>query len=271
MQAAQPTVDPVFASDVVDRYANHIYYGSGATGMALVVIDGNQRVFRSFGETRPGNNQHPQLDSVIRIASLSKLMTSEMLVKLLDQGVVKLNDPLSKYAPPGARVPDWQGKPITLVNLATHTSALPREQPGGAAHRPVFVWPTRQQRWNWLSTATLKTAPGSQAAYSNLAFDLLADALSTAAGKPYPQLFEEQITRPLGMKDTTFTPSPDQCQRLMIPEKAPARATTPWRRSAAAESTRRRGYDALDAAVPVIRFLYPQPAGRPDADADLSA
>lgn len=71
---------------MVDRYANHIYYGSGATGMALVVIDGNQRVFRSFGETRPGNNQHPQLDSVIRIASLSKLMTSEMLVKLLDRG-----------------------------------------------------------------------------------------------------------------------------------------------------------------------------------------
>lgn len=73
--------------------------------MALVVIDGNQRVFRSFGETRHGNNVHPQLDSVIRIASITKLMTSEMLVKLLDQGTVKLNDPLSKYAPPGARVP----------------------------------------------------------------------------------------------------------------------------------------------------------------------
>lgn len=55
-----------------------------------------------------------------------------MLVKLLDQGVVKLNDPLSKYAPPGARVPTYQGAPITLVNLATHTSALPREQPGRA-------------------------------------------------------------------------------------------------------------------------------------------
>lgn len=80
VQAAQPTVDPVFASDVVDRYANHIYYGSGATGMALVVIDGNQRVFRSFGETRPGNNQHPQLDSVIRIASLSK-----SLAQVLDE------------------------------------------------------------------------------------------------------------------------------------------------------------------------------------------
>jgi len=132
---------------------------------------------------------------------------------------VRLDDPLSKDAPPGARVPTYQGAPITLVNLATHTSALPREQPGGKAQRPVFVWPTREQRWNWLATAKLKTAPGTQAAYSNLAFDLLADALARAAGKPYPQLFEEQITRPLGMKDTTFTPSPDQCKRLMVAEK----------------------------------------------------
>ncbi|ALB61856.1 Penicillin-binding protein AmpH [Cronobacter condimenti 1330] len=217
--AAQTSPDPVFASDIVDRYANHIFYGSGATGMAIVVIDGNQRVFRSFGETRPGNNVRPQLDSVIRIASLTKLMTSEMLVKMFDQGVVKLDDPLSRYAPPGARVPTYQGEPIRLVNLATHTSALPREQPGGAAIRPVFVWPTRQQRWEWLSTATLKAAPGATASYSNLAFDLLADALANAAGKPYTQLFEEQITRPLGMKDTTFTPSPDQCKRLMIAEK----------------------------------------------------
>ncbi|ELY6201776.1 D-alanyl-D-alanine-carboxypeptidase/endopeptidase AmpH [Cronobacter malonaticus] len=218
-QAAQTSPDPVFASDIVDRYANHIFYGSGATGMAIVVIDGNQRVFRSFGETRPGNNVRPQLDSVIRIASLTKLMTSEMLVKMLDQGVVKLDDPLSRYAPPGARVPTYQGEPIRLVNLATHTSALPREQPGGAAKRPVFVWPTREQRWQWLSTATLKAAPGATASYSNLAFDLLADALANAAGKPYTQLFEEQITRPLGMKDTTFTPSPDQCKRLMVAEK----------------------------------------------------
>lgn len=80
----------------------------------------------------------------------------------------------------------------------------------------------------------MKSAPGSQASYSNLAFDLLADALSTAAGKPYTQLFEEQITRPLGMKDTTFTPSPDQCRRLMVAEKVPARVTTRWQPSAAA-------------------------------------
>ena len=60
--AAQQSPDAEFASDIVDRYANHIFYGSGATGMAMVAIDGNQRVFRSFGETRPGSNVRPQLD-----------------------------------------------------------------------------------------------------------------------------------------------------------------------------------------------------------------
>ncbi|MDF7680313.1 D-alanyl-D-alanine-carboxypeptidase/endopeptidase AmpH [Enterobacteriaceae bacterium ESL0689] len=222
VEAESSLVPPEFSDSIVDRYARQIYADSAATGMALVVIDGNQRIFRSYGETRPGNNQPPQLDSVIRIASLSKLMTSEILVKMLDEGIIKADDTLSQYAPAYARVPTYQGKPITLLHLATHTSALPREQPGGAANRPVFIWPTRQQRWSWLSTASLKTAPGSQAAYSNLAFDLLADALSAAAGKPYPQLFAEKITRPLGMKDTTFTPSASQCARLMIPRQKPS-------------------------------------------------
>ncbi|ORM74369.1 D-alanyl-D-alanine-carboxypeptidase/endopeptidase AmpH [Pantoea wallisii] len=216
---AQVSPNPLLASQVVDRYAEHIFYGSGATGMALVAIDGNQRVFASFGETRPGNNVRPQQDSVIRIASLSKLMTSEVMVKMAERGQIRLDDPLSKYAPPGARVPNYNGQPIRLVNLATHTASLPREQPGGKPHRPVFVWPTKADRWQWLRGATLKATPGTQAAYSNLGFDLLGDALSKAAGMPYPALLQQLVTRPLGMKDTTFTPSPDQCQRLMIAEK----------------------------------------------------
>ncbi len=176
VHAAQPITEPEFASDIVDRYADHIFYGSGATGMALVVIDGNQRVFRSYGETRPGNNAAPRLGATRSLPPHTKKKRRERQAKMPDQGAGKVNDPLSKYAPPGARVPTYNGTPITLVNLATHTSALPREQPGGAAHRPVFVWPTREQRWKYLSTAKLKAAPGSQAAYSNLAFDLLADS-----------------------------------------------------------------------------------------------
>ncbi len=216
---AQASPDPLFASQLVDRYAEHIFYGSAATAMALVAIDGNQRVFTSFGETRPGNNVRPQKDSLIRIASLSKLMTSEVMVKLAEQGRLNLDDPLNKFAPPGTAVPTYAGQPIRLIHLATHTSGLPREQPGGKAIRPVFVWPTRAERWNWLQNARLATPPGIRAAYSNLAYDLLSDALSRAVGVPYPTLFKQMITQPLGMKDTTFTPSVDQCNRLIIPGK----------------------------------------------------
>jgi len=104
--ATTPSPDPLLASQIVDRYAEHIFYGSAATGMALVAIDGNQRVFASFGETRPGNQTRPQKDSLIRIASLSKLMTSEVMLKMAEQGRIQLEDPLAKYAPPGMRVPD---------------------------------------------------------------------------------------------------------------------------------------------------------------------
>ncbi|VTT35147.1 penicillin-binding protein AmpH [Klebsiella pneumoniae] len=222
LSQARTTPDPLLASQTVERYADNIFYNTKASGMAMVAIDANQRVFVSRGSVRPGSSQRPQKDSLIRIASLSKLMSSELMVKLAEEGRLQLNDPLSKYAPPGSHVPSYNGQPIRLINLATHTAALPREQPGGKANRAVFTWPTYSQRWAWLRSAQLKYAPGERAAYSNLGFDLLGDALGRAGGKPYPALLQEKITRPLGMKDTTFTPSPDQCARLMIPAKSPS-------------------------------------------------
>ena len=98
---AQASPDPLLASQIVDRYAEHIFYGSGAVGMALVAIDGNQRVFASFGETRPGNNTRPQENSVIRIASLSKLMTSEVMVKMADPVNLSLTHRYMKTSPYG--------------------------------------------------------------------------------------------------------------------------------------------------------------------------
>lgn len=68
----------------------------------------------------------------------------------------------------------------------------------------------------------------------------VSDALATASGKPYTQLFEEKITRPLGMKDTTFTPSPDQCKRLMVQRKAQAPVIIRWQPLAAAGSILRQ-------------------------------
>lgn len=203
-------------SQIVDKHARYIFYGSEAIGMAMVVVDDNQQLFRSFGETQPGSGIVPHENSLIRIASLTKLMTSEVLVKLVKQGTVKFNDPLRQYAPGNASVPYYHfSKPITLLNLATHTSGLPREQPGGAPHRAVFTWPNRAERWKWLQTAKIKVPPSVYASYSNLGFDLLSDALSNAAHTSYPQLFRKFVTQPNRMVDTTYTPTVAQCARLM--------------------------------------------------------
>ncbi|CDG20035.1 Penicillin-binding protein AmpH [Xenorhabdus poinarii G6] len=201
---------------LVDQYSQSIFDEGDPSGMAMVVIDNNHVIHRSFGETYPGSGVKPRQDSLIRIASITKLMTSEVMIKLAEKEHLKITDPLQKYSHYGVQIPDYSAsQPIRLYHLASHTSGLPREQPGGKWGRPVFIWPTQTNRWVWLKTARLDVAPGTTASYSNLAYDLLADALAKAAGKPYIHLLQEEITRPYQMNDTTLTPSQSQCARLM--------------------------------------------------------
>jgi serine-type D-Ala-D-Ala carboxypeptidase/endopeptidase len=201
-----------------------LFHRSGSTGMVVVVVRGNETWIQSYGQTRPGSHQKPDAQSLIRLCSLSKVMTTDLLVKLVAEGRVSLSDPLQKFAPRGVTVPDRTfrgvtGAPITLGNLATHTAGLPREIAyplGDAGH---FTFPDYAFRWQWLPGFRLRTVPGTAAHYSNIGFDLLADALSVAAGKPYPQLFAERIARPLGLRDTTLSPTPGQCARLLTGAK----------------------------------------------------
>ncbi len=212
----------------------------------MVVIDGNQRVFRSFGETRPGNNVHPQLIPSSGIASLTKLMTSETEIAGLGGAETRR----SAQQPAGRTCPDVTRTPIRLV---TPGNAYQRPASRAASgNRDVFVCQRVNSVELPLRCHVEVRLPGSPSLLLQPAFDLLADdALSTAAGKPYTQLFEEQDHAPAGHEDTTFTHHRDQCRRLMVAEKVPARVTTRWQPSAAAGlySTPRR-HDALDAAVP---------------------
>jgi serine-type D-Ala-D-Ala carboxypeptidase/endopeptidase len=108
------------------------------------------------------------------------------------------------------------GRPITLLDLATHSAALPREMGDAPSDAAPRTWPTHADRWAWLGGYHLLWAPGTIAAYSNVGFDLLADAIETAAGLTYPELLRARVTGPLGMADTGFAPTPEQCTRLMI-------------------------------------------------------
>jgi D-alanyl-D-alanine-carboxypeptidase/D-alanyl-D-alanine-endopeptidase len=137
-------------------------------------------------------------------------------MELANEGKVKLTDPLQRFAPPKKVVPKGAGgTPITLQDLATHTGGLPREVGPYPANTPHFTFPDQAFRWTWLSRQRLITRPGTAARYSNVGFDLLGDALASAANKTYAQLLNERIVRPLGLRDTTVEPSAEQCARLL--------------------------------------------------------
>lgn len=191
-----------------------MWLDSGAPGMVLVVVHGAETAIEGYGETAKGNARQPDAHSLFRLGSVTKVSTAEVLASLVAQGTVRLDDPLQRYAGTVA-VPQRAGRAIRLLDLATHTAGLPREM-GYAPDKPQFTWPTRADRWAWLPRQTLGWAPGGAAAYSNIGFDLLADALETAAGEPYPELLRSDVTGPLGMTDTGFAPTAEQCRRLML-------------------------------------------------------
>jgi D-alanyl-D-alanine-carboxypeptidase/D-alanyl-D-alanine-endopeptidase len=191
-----------------------LFLQSGATGMVLVVVRDNQVFFRGYGETAPNSQQLPTEDSLLRLCSLTKIFTTDVLTKLVLDKTVRLRDPLQRYAPP--RTVPKRIQPITLADLATHTSGLPRELGNPPRGTPHFTFPDYRTRWRWLPNQRLRSTPGTSALYSNIAFDFLSDALQSAAHKPYATLLAERTLNPLHMTSTTFFPNAAQCSHLLI-------------------------------------------------------
>jgi D-alanyl-D-alanine-carboxypeptidase/D-alanyl-D-alanine-endopeptidase len=212
--SARAADDPVLAA-ATDLTGALMFLDSGAPGMVLVVLHGDGTLVRGYGETEKGNKHTPDGASLLRVNSITKVFTTEVLVSLVANGKLALTDPLQRFAG-DVKVPAFGTRAITLLDLATYSAAMPREMgdvPEGANPR---AWPTREDRWKWLPGYTLPWAPGTIAVYSNVGFDLLADAIETAAGQSYPDLLRTRVTAPLGMMDTGFAPTPEQCARLMI-------------------------------------------------------
>jgi serine-type D-Ala-D-Ala carboxypeptidase/endopeptidase len=200
----------------VDLRGSAIFEQSAATGMVLVVVRNREVMMTSYGETFPGSGVRPNANSLFRLCSISKVFAGELLTELANEGKVRFTDPLQRFAPPGKIVPNGAGgTPITLRDLATHTSGLPREVGSYPANTPHFTFPDQTFRWTWLPKQRLNFRPGTAALYSNVGFDFLGDALASATNKTYTQLLKEHIVQPLGLRDTTVTPSREQCARLL--------------------------------------------------------
>ena len=210
--------DDLVLKEAASMMGTVLWLSSGAPGLVLAVVRGDESLVLGFGETRPGSKVEPDGRSILRMGSIAKVMAGHVLASMAADGTVKLTDPLAKYSPPGAMVPAFAGRQITLLDLATYTAGLPRELPDAPEPQPGQNPFTRFQAdayWRWLAGATLPYAPGSGAMYSNLGFGLLGEALAKAGGKPYAMLLNERVAQPLGMIDTTTKLAAAQQPRAM--------------------------------------------------------
>ena len=259
-QAHPPASLPNLQS--VDSLGADLFLQSGSTGMVLVVVRDDQVFFRGYGETAPDSHQLPTQDSLLRLCSLTKIFTTDVLTKLVADKTVQLDNSLQRYAPTGVVVPK-RVHPITLADLATHTSGLPRELGNAPPNTSHFTFPDYRTRWRWLPKQRLRSTPGTAALYSNVAFDFLGDALQAAAHKQYAALLAERTLNPLHMQQTTFFLNAEQCRHLLMSahEDGPCTATEATAGSSGLYST------AADMAIWLKYLLRAGGPGIPAQDA----
>jgi D-alanyl-D-alanine-carboxypeptidase/D-alanyl-D-alanine-endopeptidase len=154
---------------------------------------------------------------------------------MVERGEVGLNDPVARYLPAGVTMPERGGRQITLIDLATHTSGLPRWPddiaPGELSPKDwsnPYADYTVEQLHAFLSTHSLRRDIGAGHAYSNLGMGLLGQALAHRAGVDFETLVRQRITGPLGMADTAIPLSPDQAARFAVGHDQARRPVAAW-------------------------------------------
>lgn len=179
----------------------------GSTGMVVAVLDQGQV---RFVATAPHDRR-----TLFEIGSISKVFTTTLLAQMVVTGEVKLEDPAQQYLPAGVTMPSKDGRQITLLDLATATSGLPR-MPAIAPANPANPYADygAKQLYQFLTGYTLTRAPGESYEYSNLGMGLLGHLLSLKAGIPYEQLVTQRILLPLGMRETWVTVPAAQRSRV---------------------------------------------------------
>jgi CubicO group peptidase (beta-lactamase class C family) len=170
--------------------------------LGLLEADGSTRIL-SHGSGGPGARPlGPR--SVFEIGSITKVFTGTLLADMVERGEVSLSDPVARYLPEGTRVPSRNGREITLLDLATHRSSLPR-MPGNLVTDAANPYPayTMEDLYAFLAQHELRRDVGSQSEYSNLAVALLGEALARRAGGTWDEVVRQRVLEPLGMRMTS--------------------------------------------------------------------
>jgi CubicO group peptidase (beta-lactamase class C family) len=223
-------------ADIRQILADRIDRDRQSVGIVVGVIeakdakDARSRRVITYGSLEKGDSRPLNGDTVFEIGSVTKVFTSLILADMVRRGEVALTDPVAKYLPADVKVPERNGRVITLQDLATHTSGLSRLPTNFRPKDPANPYAdyTDAQLYQFLSTYVLPRDIGSKYEYSNLGGGLLGHALARRAGMDYEALVRARITGPLQMNSTSVVLSADQQRRLAVGHNDRLAAVPNW-------------------------------------------
>jgi CubicO group peptidase (beta-lactamase class C family) len=196
--AAAATPEQIARIDALFRAA---YPPSGPGAAVIVVQDGKTVLREGYGLANVELGVPIRPDMVFRLGSTTKQFTSACILKLAEQGKLKLDDPISKSL---ADYPSPAGRNVTIAQLLTHTSGIK-----SATDMPTW-FPHMREDWTvpqligFFANEPLEFSPGTRWHYTNSGYILLGAILEKVTGRPYAEIVADWIFQPLGMRQTRY-------------------------------------------------------------------
>ena len=192
------------ARATIDQYFQTVLKNSPAPGFSVVVVSCNEIIFsKGYGVEKAGFKKPMTAETSTAIGSLTKSFTAMAMMQLVEQGKVRLDDPVVKYLPEFRTANKGRSDKITVRMLLNNTSGLH----GGVTQNWQDTDQSLERLMMSLQSVFLKREPGSAYEYSNAAFSVAGLLISRASGMSYPAYLKKHIFQPLEMKRSTTDPA----------------------------------------------------------------
>ena len=192
------------ASALAETIADQRQFPSSGIVAAMCSAEGRAVVTQGTADAIDGRPLDG--DTVFDIGSITKLFTALLLADNVVRGEMAMDDPLAKYLPDDVKVPNFQGQPITLLDIVTYHSGLPAYPDDLPALGPApFPAYSVERLYQALARVKLGSSPGTQYVYSNFGYGLLGLALAHHANADFESLIVSRICGPLSMDSTRIS------------------------------------------------------------------
>lgn len=213
--AALVAAPPVIPENVRDNVIQRIQSGE-TVGVVIGLAAPDGVVYFSHHREAKGDPREFDAHTIFEIGSITKVFTAMLLVDTARRGEVRLDDRVDRFLPDSVAESLAKRPPITLLDLATHRSGLPRMPDNfdpADAENPYADY-SAEKLYEFLRSWAAANDRDRDFEYSNVGTGLLGHALTRATGKSYETLLRDRIADPLGMADTRIELTDEQKKRL---------------------------------------------------------